>query len=137
MRIRRHLTKGVSLALVLSLSPVAAFSAQKVTAGSLCKVVNQKITYKNVNFTCLKSGKKMIWSQSPKTASKPTSKSSPIVISSSLYLEKVKNSFKAWQENRNNGKVENLSIKYFYTDNFPKDFLKLFKAEAESSSAYL
>lgn len=137
MRIKKHLMTGILFSLVLSLLPVNAFSAQKVSAGSICKVVNQKITYKNVNFTCLKSGKKMIWSQTPKSASKSTSKSSPIAISSSLYFEKVKNSFKAWQENRNNGKVENLSIKYIYTDNFPKDFLKLFKAEAESSSAYL
>ena len=68
---------GILLALVLSLLPVTAFSAQKITAGSLCKVVNQKITYKNVSFTCLKSGKKTIWSQTPKTATKPTPTPTP------------------------------------------------------------
>jgi len=137
MKIRKHLTKGFLLALILSISPEVAFSAQKVTAGSVCKIHKQKVTYKNLSFTCLKSGKKMIWSQGSKTVLVPKPKSSPIVTPSSQYLEKVKISYRAWQEKRINAKAENLSIKYFYTDNFPKDFLKLFKAEAESSASYL
>jgi hypothetical protein len=137
MKIRRCLINGVLLALVLSISPAVAFSAPKVTAGSSCKIYKQKIIYKNISFTCLKSGKKLIWNQGPIAVSMPTPKPSPIAAVSSLYLEKVKSSFKAWQEQRINGKGNNLSIRYFYTDNFPKDFLKLFKAEAESSSAYL
>jgi hypothetical protein len=136
MKMRRQFRTVFLLALALSLSP-AAFSAQKVTAGSICKIYEQKVTYKNTDFICIKSGKKLIWRKGPITASRLTPKTSPIATANSLYLEKVKNSYRAWQENRANEKVDNFSIKHFYTDNFPKDFLKLFKAEAETSSAYL
>jgi hypothetical protein len=138
MRTKKHLATGILLALVVSLLPVTAFSAQKVVAGSSCKIYKEKITYKKINFVCLKTGKKLIWSKAVKTStSQPTPKSAPVQSVSDLYLEKAKISYKAWQENRFSGQVDNLTIKYFYTDTFPKDFLKLFKSEAESSSAYL
>jgi hypothetical protein len=55
--------KGLVFVLLFTLIPVAAFSAAKVTPGSKCKTVNQKITYQNKIYTCLKSGKILKWSQ--------------------------------------------------------------------------
>ena len=61
MRIKAILFKGLLLALVIALIPVVAVSAQKITAGSSCKVNKQKVTYQNKVYTCTKSGKKLIW----------------------------------------------------------------------------
>ncbi len=63
MRKSGSLAKGLSVTLALALTPVVAFSAQKVTPGSPCKVLNQKIPYLNKTYTCIKSGKKMVWNK--------------------------------------------------------------------------
>ena len=63
MRIRGSLTKGLLIALALTLIPVSAISAQKITPGFTCKVYKQKVTYQNKVFTCVKSGKKLVWSK--------------------------------------------------------------------------
>jgi len=63
MRIRGSLEKGLLIALALCLIPVAAVSAQKITPGSACKLINQKITYLNKTYTCAKSGKKLVWNK--------------------------------------------------------------------------
>jgi len=62
MRIRGSLSKGLLIALAISLIPVAAVSAQKITPGSTCKVLKQKVVYLKKTYTCTKSGKKLIWS---------------------------------------------------------------------------
>ena len=59
MRIKGIVSKGLLIALALSLIPVAAVSAQKITPGSTCKVYKQQITYQNKVYTCTKSGKKL------------------------------------------------------------------------------
>jgi hypothetical protein len=61
MSIRASLFKSLILALAVALIPVVAVSAQKITAGSSCKVHKQKVTYQNKVYTCTKSGKKLIW----------------------------------------------------------------------------
>jgi len=61
MRIRGSLAKGALIALAVVLIPVTAVSAQKITPGSTCKVLNQKVVYQNKTFTCIKSGKKLVW----------------------------------------------------------------------------
>jgi hypothetical protein len=55
--------KALLLALVLALIPVTAVSAQKITPGSACKSVNQKATYQKKTYTCIKSGKKLVWNK--------------------------------------------------------------------------
>lgn len=40
-----------------------AFSASKVSAGGVCKKLGQKVTFQEKTFTCIKSGKKQIWSR--------------------------------------------------------------------------
>jgi len=63
MRIRGSLTKGLLIALALTLIPVSAISAQKITPGKTCKVLNQKVVYQNKTFICIKSGKKLFWNK--------------------------------------------------------------------------
>jgi hypothetical protein len=62
----RAKAKKLSLILFLQLLiliPTAAISAQKITSGSGCKTLNQKVVYLNKAYTCIKSGKKFIWSK--------------------------------------------------------------------------
>jgi hypothetical protein len=63
MRFKGRLTKGLLVALALTLIPITAFSAQKITSGLTCKVLNQKVVYQNKTYTCVKSGKKLIWNK--------------------------------------------------------------------------
>ena len=61
MRIKGKIAKGILAALILTLIPVGAYSAQKITPGSACKVYKQKLTYLNKTFTCIKVKKKLVW----------------------------------------------------------------------------
>ena len=63
MRTKGTVTKGLLAALILTLIPITAFSAQKITPGSTCKVYKQKITHQNKVYTCIKSGKKLVWNK--------------------------------------------------------------------------
>jgi len=63
MRIRGSLARGLLISLAVALIPVAAVSAQKITPGSTCKVLNQKVVYQNKTYTCTKSGKKLFWNK--------------------------------------------------------------------------
>lgn len=72
---------GLALVLMLTLLPATAFSAPKITPGSKCKIVNQKITYLNKTYTCLKSGKNLKWNKGVLVAkSKPTVVKVPIPV---------------------------------------------------------
>jgi hypothetical protein len=61
MRIKWSLAKSVLFAFGLALIPTTAVSAENVTPGSACKVLNQKVSYQNKIYSCIKSGKKLIW----------------------------------------------------------------------------
>jgi hypothetical protein len=51
------------LTLLLAVHPTTpADSAQKVSPGGNCKAINQKVVYLNKTYTCIKSGKKFVWS---------------------------------------------------------------------------
>ena len=63
MRIRETLSKALLIALAFVLIPTTAVSAQKITPGSTCKVLNQKIVYQSKSYTCTKSGKKLTWNK--------------------------------------------------------------------------
>jgi hypothetical protein len=72
---------GLALVLMLTLLPATAFSAPKITPGSKCKIVNQKITYLNKTYTCLKSGKNLKWNKGVLVAKpKPTVVKVPISV---------------------------------------------------------
>jgi len=77
MRIRVIFSTGLLVALVLSLIPIVAFSAQKITPGGSCKVLNQKVVYLSKTYSCVKSGKKFVWNKGVAIV-KPTSTSTSI-----------------------------------------------------------
>ena len=110
MRFRGSLTKGLLIALAISLIPAVAISAQKVTAGSKCKVFKQKVNYLDKTYTCIKSGKYLVWnkgaavvkptplqtpisaptSKSQSTSTKDISYTPPSVLSDNIELCKIK-----------------------------------------------
>ncbi len=63
--------------LIVCLTPIASISAASaaVKAGATCKAAGQMSTQKSVKFTCVKSGKKLIWKKVAKVASPSPSKS--------------------------------------------------------------
>jgi M6 family metalloprotease-like protein len=103
MRFKASLAKGLLIALAISLIPVFASSATKVTPGSKCKVQKQKVDYQNKTYTCIKSGKKLVWNKgvmivkpapapapapAPTTTPTPTPAPTPdpLVSESSVYV---------------------------------------------------
>jgi len=74
MRFKRSLAKGFLIALAITLIPNAAVSAKKITPGSTCKVLSQKVVYLNKTYSCIKSGKKLVWNKgvSAKATPSPT-----------------------------------------------------------------
>ena len=80
MKFKGNVIKGFLISLVFILIPISAFSAQKVTPGSTCKTLNQKIVYMNKTYTCIKSGKKIIWNKGVVIAkATPTPSPTPVV----------------------------------------------------------
>ena len=63
MRIKRSLAKGVLIALGIALIPITAGAAENVTPSAACKVWKQKVVYQDMTYTCMKSGKKLIWNK--------------------------------------------------------------------------
>ena len=63
MRIKGSLARGVLLALGIALIPVTAEAAQNVTPSTACKVLNQKVVSQDKTYTCIKSGKKLMWNK--------------------------------------------------------------------------
>jgi hypothetical protein len=63
MRFKGILITGAFLALSLALIPNSAVAAQKLTPGSPCKVLNQKVVSQNKTHTCVESGNKLIWNK--------------------------------------------------------------------------
>lgn len=79
MQIKGKLFKSLLIALALTLIPVMASSAQKVNPGSTCKIYKQKATYLNKSYTCIRSGKKLVWNKGVAVASpKPSVTPTPI-----------------------------------------------------------
>lgn len=96
--------KGLFLILILALIPATAFSASKITPGTKCTVLNQKTTYLNKTYTCVKSGKKLVWSKgvpvakpspsptvtqtplpSPSATTSPTASATPTAVAPPRY----------------------------------------------------
>ena len=63
MRINGSLARGVLIALGIALLPITAEAAQNVAPSTACKVLNQKVVNQNKTFTCVKSGKKLVWNK--------------------------------------------------------------------------
>lgn len=65
----RKILSILCIGLLTSLAP-SAVAATKIVPGSACKKANEKITYKNVTYTCIKLGSKLYWNNGI-TAKKP------------------------------------------------------------------
>ena len=96
MRIKGSLAKGFLIALAISIIPVAAISAQKVTAGSTCKVYKQKVTNQSKVYTCIKSGKKLVWNKgfavvkpTPTPSASPTLSPTPLPATATSVLSNL------------------------------------------------
>lgn len=63
MRVKGILSCGLLAVLLLTLTPVMASSTTKVTPGATCKIFQQKVTYQNKTYTCIRSGKKLVWNK--------------------------------------------------------------------------
>jgi hypothetical protein len=63
MRIKGSLARGVLLAMGIALIPITANAAQNVTPSAACKVWKQKVVSQDKTYTCIKSGKKLMWSK--------------------------------------------------------------------------
>ena len=61
MRAKSTIFRGILVALAITLVPISAISAQKITPGSTCKVLKQKTVYLSKTYTCVKSGNKLVW----------------------------------------------------------------------------
>ena len=64
MRIKGSLAKGLLVALILTVIPSVAISAQKITPGSPCKSNKHSATYLNVKYICSLASKKLVWIKS-------------------------------------------------------------------------
>jgi hypothetical protein len=110
MRIKGSLLKGLLFALALVLIPVTAVSAQKITPGSTCKVLNQKVVYQNKTYTCIKSGKKFVWNKGV-AVKKPTPTATPSPTSEKTPT--IDNSFVPWSTELANENVSERAFKSF------------------------
>ena len=63
MPIKGSLAKGVLLALGIALIPITAGAAENVTPSAACKVWKQKVVSQDKTYTCIKSGKKLMWNK--------------------------------------------------------------------------
>lgn len=82
MRIKVLISKTLLVSITLTLIPVIAFSAQKITSGATCKVNKQSVIYLKKTYTCIKSGKKMVWNKGvvvpePKLSPSATASAAP------------------------------------------------------------
>jgi len=72
MRIKRIIAQVLLLAFSITLITANAESAQKITSGVECKTHKQKATYQAKVYTCIKSGKKLVWNTGVAIKSTPT-----------------------------------------------------------------
>ena len=77
MKIRESLSGGFLIALLVALIPAVAVSAPRATPGGTCKVLNQNVTNLNKSYTCIKSGKKLIWNKGVGIKPTPTPTPTP------------------------------------------------------------
>lgn len=62
MRLRNFIAVLLTV-LLIPLFPLTAHSSQKVLPGNSCKMHKQKVVNQNKTYTCIKSGKRLIWSK--------------------------------------------------------------------------
>jgi M6 family metalloprotease-like protein len=75
MQIKKMLVLTVFTGLIISLVPAGVSAAPKIAVGKTCKSFKQKTIFQGQAFTCLKSGRKLIWAKTvSKAISNPSNK---------------------------------------------------------------
>jgi hypothetical protein len=109
MGFKGSLSKGLLVGLAVALIPVTAVSAQKITTGSICKVLSQKVVYLKKTYTCTKSGKKLVWSKGIAIKPTPTPTSTPNPDPTPKVEESVESYITATRRRGNSGVARALS----------------------------
>lgn len=121
---RSHQIRIVLLALIFSSMPVLAFSAPKITPGTVCKKVNTKATYANKSFTCIKKKGKLVWSKgvpvkstAPKATPTPetTESNSDFApwatnIDSKSLSDQAQRNFLSWVKTRESAEIKHTQL---------------------------
>ena len=116
------------VAVTVLILPTQSSQAANPKIGTTCNKLNLKQASAGKIYTCIKSGKKLIWDSGI-----PSPKSSP--LSRNSEYEKIK--LKAYNNIRaeaDKGNLDNVSISYHVSDYFPKDLLALYKSQVEYAS---
>ena len=134
MRLKSNLVKVLLLALALTLIPVTAVSAPKVTPGSTCKVLNQRVIYLTKTYTCVKSGKKLVWNKGVvlKTAVKPTPPQSSGQIPSTRRAKALAEIKRVYDLNSS----YQPTVKYIFASDAPQNFAEMLKEVIPFSSRF-
>ena len=67
MRIKKIVALTLLTGLIITLMPAGVSAATKIAVGKTCKTLKQKATFQGQTFTCLKSGRKLIWTKTVAT----------------------------------------------------------------------
>ncbi|MFZ9729006.1 MAG: hypothetical protein ACO3CD_08340, partial [Candidatus Nanopelagicaceae bacterium] len=70
---RRKHAALISLSLILWILPATTAAAANPKAGAKCSKAKQVKIYKGMSYTCIKSGKNLVWSKGKKVISAKTS----------------------------------------------------------------
>jgi len=134
MRIKGSLSKGLLISLAFALIPVAAISAQKVTPGSTCKVLNQRVNYLSKTYTCVKSGKKLVWNKGvvQKAAVTPTPSQSSVPIPLTRREKALAEIKRVYDLNSS----YQPKVKYIFASDAPQNFAEMIKEVIPFSSRF-
>jgi hypothetical protein len=134
MRIKGSLSKGLLISLAIALIPVAAVSAPKVTPGSTCKILSQKIVYLNKTYTCVKSGKKLVWNKGVvlKVAAKSTPSQSSMPIPTTRREKALAEIKRVYDLNSS----YQPTVKYIFANDAPQNFAEMIKEVIPFSSRF-
>ncbi len=154
----RRLTSSLLLTSILLFDCAESYAAAP-SAGEKCIKAGQSQIANGKKFTCIKSGKKLVWnrgalikavptpkpspvpsvtsSPTPAPVPQPTSSPIPIIEDNTLadFQRISKESYRLVRANWPD-KLKNIQIEYHYTKNFPVGFIGPWKEQVESSAAY-
>ena len=128
MPFKRIISSALISGLLLVSIPAGVSAVPKVAAGKTCKTFKQRTTFQGQSFTCIKSGKKLVWSkdalvkktssdQVPNQPSQPAPSPSPSVAQeavptsfSDLYEKRSGIAFSIWSKFQANLKKSEVTL---------------------------
>ncbi len=136
---------GALLITALSMGSAHAATATNPKADNPCSKINLKKTFNGFTYTCIKSGKKLIWnkgvparkSTSNQSSTPPAPKSpSPTVTTKpiSTYEATKLKAYRNIRAGADSGNLDNVSLVYHVSEYFPKDLRELYTSQVEYAS---